>query len=175
MFSAARIGWLSKKRQPKSRSRKHAAALYDVWVKNGRAHFKTQDFRLPAHLKVPFLEKTALYCEASVLLALMQMPARGDQDSEILEEYRRLIVDAPQSREAVIKTEAVNSAMKSLTALIEERGERQRLQWSRDWLAGIGYEASSPAVLALVAVRWLDYCAAVGKAVRELRAAGGKA
>jgi hypothetical protein len=129
-----------------------AAQIYKVWVQDSAKKFvevfldgKTRF--IPANLRGPFVLKTHLYCEASVLRVLLTEMQSNPKFETLVVEFERLIFPLTQTSEGMEKLEAIKSAMKNLDRLIFEKKE---LSWARSWFADIGHDETNPATLHLL-------------------------
>jgi hypothetical protein len=107
-----------------------------------------------------------LYRFASVLLAILDAEHQDHRFSAVREGLeRRFFPPTYDHGDALLQQ--LRSAMSELAKLIQPQQEPKPLSWALRWFERAGAHETSPALLDLFALQWLDHFVAVAGALRE--------
>lgn len=143
-----------------------AEALFQVGAVEASNSATPESFHLPASIWPRLLPKFRLYCEALILMVLLQKAESDRGYEDLLVSYERIIFPEAPTNDGIARLEELKLAMKDIAALVEQE---KPFSWSRNWLGGIGHEEHNPVVLEIFALYWMDAYIAAHKSITEVQ------
>ena len=164
--------------QPLTKSEEVAGELLKGTVENQQLWWgEDKKTEFSASLWSRFQAKWRLYCEATVLAALISRAGKDDRYWDLTKAYGKLIHDDPLTPQGAAKLARLDAAMRDINLLLEAMDDqpefhKKAIRWNLAWFEEIGEFPRNPLTCVEFGLRYLDFRIAVEQALEKMDAEG---